>query len=149
MKTVKIIGISLGVLFVFGIIGNLINPQPLPAPVVEKKELPWDSLEYEVKKAWIEDFLDSPDDAANQLLYMTDQSIRKHFTYPREVEYDWGSYPSFREYIIGDADSAWVFVRGSGTAKNAYGMRSEFSYMARMTIRPGVRRLDDLQVSLK
>lgn len=107
---------------------------------------PWNEMSYQEKQTWIEAYLKSPDDAGYQLIAMMNEGIKQKFTYPKEVEFDFGSAPTFQNAKVGDADSAWVFVAGSGTAKNVFGVKTGFRYLCRLTINPSTRRLNEINI---
>ncbi len=151
MKKKLIITISL-LFFVFIVTVGLFAPKPKKrkaSSVVEETERvkTWKEMNYDEKKAWIEDYI-KHDDYRYDLISIMDKEIKRHFEYPLEVEYDFGGRPSFTNAIIGDADSAWVFVMGAGTGKNAFGMKRSFKYNCKLTINDSRRSLDKVSVTI-
>lgn len=87
----------------------------------------WDSLTTGEREVWIKAYCEKY--AYNDVI---DQLIKKQIAYPRTVKYD--RYPSLGDAYITQPDSGWVFLKGSGTASNAFNVPVEFTYTVKLTI---------------
>jgi hypothetical protein len=148
-KPIKVTLIVLGslvlLLFILVLIGSIIESD---SKIDTESVLNWDTVSYERKKQWLEEYVQSSDNSTIDLAIMAQEGIKNKFRYPREVEFDFGSHPSLSNAVIGDADSAWVFINGTGTAKNEYGVRQSFKYLVKFTIKPAHKTLDNVSVTL-
>lgn len=105
----------------------------------------WPTLSYEKKAEWIKHRLadiGEQGEANGQLA----ARIKKQFNFPEEVSFATGSYPNFAKGDIVDADTGMVFLRGSGTAKNAFGVKSGFGYSVKTILRPDTFYLAEVNV---
>lgn len=130
-------------IIVLAIIGNFL-PQKEDVKNVAT-EIPWEQKNMEQKQKWLEAYFKNPDDAGYQLIALMDEEIKKQFNFPKEVEYK--ERPTFVRALVSQADSGWVFVKGSGTGKNAFGVKEGFKYKCRLTITPVKKVLEDVTVT--
>lgn len=94
----------------------------------------WTSLNYDQKETWIKDYLNNPDDNGFVMITQMKNAVKNKFNYPDEVEFNLGESPGFVNADIIDAETGTVFSRGSGTAKNAFGVKQGFSYSIRLKV---------------
>lgn len=109
-----------------------------------KKE--WKTISYEEKSKWIKDFLAQTGEVATNSEITIANSITQKFNYPEEVEFNTGQYPSFKNGDVVEADTGFVFFKGGGTAKNAFGVKERFGYQVRTIIRPDTMYIDEVNV---
>lgn len=136
---------ALGALFIWFVISSKISEEKK----AEQYKGPWTSLSYEQKDAWIKDYLKQPDDQGYALISEMRNDIVSKFDYPEEVEFTYGQTPTFVNADVVDADRGVTFVRGTGTAKNSFGVKQGFIYSVRLVVTKDSFYLDDVSVNLK
>lgn len=107
----------------------------------------WKDMQYEEREAWIKQALNNHNSHSTEFEVAMAKSIKNQFNYPQEVDFNFGEYPLLKNGDVVDADTGFVFFRGRGTAKNAFGIKSEFVYQIRTVIRPDTAYIDNVSVN--
>lgn len=94
----------------------------------------WDTCSYELKQAWIQEYMSDPDDFGYSAIGSAIEAIKLQCRYPSTVKLD--RDPVFANCRIVEADSGWVFSDGRGVAKNAFGVEASFLYSVKYKITP-------------
>jgi len=102
--------------------------------MVADPQYKWDHMNNEKKKEWIKKQMES--EAALNLNTDIQDNIAKRFNYPMTVEYKLGNRPCFVNAVIANPESGFVVINGTGSAKNAFGVPSAFTYHVGMYITP-------------
>lgn len=152
-KSNKKIFIIIGIVLALALIGSLIpedkrvtaDPQSnVPARVTQSQ---FDAMTYEQKEAWIANAIKGTGSNITDAQIKMAQAVKSQFNYPEEVKFEFGEYPLLRNGDIVEADMGFVFLRGTGTAKNAFGVKSRFVYQIRTIVKPDTFRIDNVSVS--
>jgi len=151
----KIFGIIIGIPIVLAILISLFggssnqskeNPTPTDT-AVQVTSANWDSLSYDQKQTWIEKTIRVSNENSLDFEYKLKQLVKSKFNYPEEVDFNLGEIPRLNKGEVTDADAGYVFFHGGGTAKNAFGVKSKFTYSIRTIIKPDTTIIDDVTVS--
>ena len=150
-----ILGILIGIPVVVFILVNIFVDSP-KEPIVEKespKEIKikvtranWDTLNYEAKQQWIQNILTNTNDVNFEIKMM--HLVKNKFKYPEEVDFNLGETPLLRNGDITYVPDGVVFFHGGGTCKNAFGVKSKFTYSIRTFFRPDSTIIDDVSVNI-
>ncbi|WP_346236140.1 hypothetical protein ABDK00_016965 [Niabella insulamsoli] len=149
----KIWLIGIAALILIGFIGQkfekkstAVSPQSVSENTQTTQET-FNAYTYEQKQHWIKEAIKGG--ASNLDLHDAEakiaRMIKQQFSYPEEVNLE--NYPLFMYGDVVEADMGYVFLRGSGTAKNAFGVKSRFAYSVRTVVKPDTLKIDDVSVS--
>ncbi len=124
--------------------------QPAPneiAPESIVTTIDFEIATYEEKQAYIQNYLNNPDDAGYETVTNMRNLIKAKFNYPKTVDFTFGEDPILSRGRIVDADTGIVFIEGTGTSENAFKQESEFAYSVRLKITDKVISVEDVSVS--
>lgn len=106
----------------------------------------WEDKSYEEREVWIKQYIQKPDDKGYALVYAMETGVKTKFNIPNSVDFNWGESPTFVKARVVEADMGLVFVEGHGTAKNAFGVESNFSYTIKVIITEPQKYIKSIEV---
>ncbi|WP_346237749.1 hypothetical protein ABDK00_001565 [Niabella insulamsoli] len=116
------------------------NPQ-----IKETENVAWEKMSYEQKEAWIQYRIEN-NDGGISITNLKD-AIAKHLNYPNDVNYSLDETPTLQRGRIVDAETGTVFIEGSGTGKNAFGVKEAFKYAINLKVTKDSMYIADVSVN--
>lgn len=112
----------------------------------EVVKIDFSTATYEEKQAFIEAYLQNPNQAGIDIQTQMAFQIKKRFNYPESVSFG-SNYPLLSNGHVIEADSGWVHINGKGTAENAFKQKTNFDYTAKLKITDKTISIESIDIS--
>lgn len=106
----------------------------------------WNAMTHAQKIAWLNNYIENPDEEGVRLIDKMDDAIKSHLNSPPVVNYD--RSPKFNIARVVEADNGFIDIENSGTLKSSSGIRETFSYLCKLKITPFTKELVDVIVDV-